>query len=171
MTQLSCNKLASLIAKRHACLVQLRDLGKRQSELIATSEMGPLLRLLSAKHQLIAVLQAIENELTPFHAQDPERRSWPSKEARASCADQAAECRQLLDEIMRMERQNEQEMTVRRDQVATQLETAHVASQARGAYQAQQMTTLQGPHAGRTTIAPIRQAAPTENQLDIHSDA
>lgn len=171
MTQLSSDKLASLIAKRHACLVQLRDLGKRQSELIATAEMGPLLRLLAAKNQLIAAMQALETELAPFHVQDPEQRNWSSQAARAKCADQAAECRLLLAEIMQMERENERQMTIRRDQVASQLQAMHAAGNASGAYQAQQMTTLQGPHSSSTTAALLGESTPTENRLDIHSEA
>lgn len=136
MTEASTEQLAQLIDKRHRCLVQLRETGRRQSELIATGEIGPLLRLLSSKNQLIVALQSIEKQLAPFHDQDPEQRRWSSPAARQRCAAQVEECRQLLDEVMRLERENEKQMITRRDQVAQQLQSAQLASTARAAYQA-----------------------------------
>jgi hypothetical protein len=126
--------------------VQLRDLGRKQSELISIGEMTSLLRLLSAKNQVIVAIQAIEQELNPYHAQNPEQRDWQSAQARADCAELAEKCRQLLAEVMLLERENEQQMTVRRDEVAGQLQAAQAASNARGAYQAQQMITPRGSH-------------------------
>ena len=140
MVTLSTDKLADLVAKRHRCLAQLRDLGRKQAELIAVGGMGPLLRLFSAKNQLIVAVQALEHELAPFHAQDPEDRDWTSATARQECAEQATACRGLLDEIMQLERDNEQRMTERRDQVTKQLQASQAVSVARGAYQAQQTT-------------------------------
>jgi len=145
--------------------VQMRDLGQKQSELISTGEMASLLRLLSAKNQVIVAIQAIEKELDPFHAQDPEQRQWHSPQARAHCAQLAEECRLLLAEVMQMERDNEQRMTVRRDEVADQLQAAQASSAARGAYQAHQMTTPQGPH----TAMPGLEVSGGEQRLDIFS--
>jgi len=168
---LSTTALADLIGQRHRCLLQLHELGQKQAELIAVGEMGPLLRLISAKNQLIAALQSIELALAPYHAQNPEQREWPSTEARACCAQQAETCRQLLEEVMKLERQNEQNMIERRDQVASQLKTAQAAGTARGAYQAHQLAMPQGPH-----LAPSPHIAPSANygqthQLDLQSDA
>lgn len=165
MTELTTENLADLIAKRHTCLVQLRDLGRKQSELISTGEMASLLRLLSAKNQVIVAIQAIEQELNPFHAQAPEQRQWHSAEVRAQCAKKAEECRLLLAEVMQMERENEQKMTVRRDEVAVQLQTAQSASTARGAYQAQQRITPQGPH----TPMPNFDSSSADKRLDLTS--
>ena len=131
--------LADLIAKRRHCLAKLRDLGLKQSELILAGEMGALLRSLSAKNQWIVAVQTIEKELAPYHEQDPSKRVWASQTQRNQCANQAAECKDLLDEIMQLEHQNEQKMTERRDQVANQLQTAHAAGTVCTAYQAQQM--------------------------------
>ena len=170
MNTLDTDNLADLINKRHRCLTQLRDLGRKQAELIATGEMGPLLRLISVKNQLITALQTVEQELSPYHIQDPEQRVWPSAEARAQCASQADACRELLAEVMDLERQNEMNMVQRRDHVAQQLQAAQAAGTARGAYQAQQITTPQGPHRGYgTPVAPLAQNQPG-NQLDMHSD-
>lgn len=165
MPQLTTDQLADLISKRHRCLLQLRELGRKQGELISQGDMSPLLRLLGAKNQLLVAVQAIEQQLAPFHAQKPEQRSWPTEEARAKCAEQAAACQQLLEEVMQMEEQNEREMTARRDQVASQLQAAQAASTARGAYQAQQMNTFQGPHTRSSDYS----TAEDNRRLDLHS--
>lgn len=167
---LNTEKLSDLIDKRHRCLLQLRDMGHKQGELIAIGEMGPLLRLISVKNQLIAAMQTIEQELVPFHEQDPDRREWPTEAARAKCAEQAEGCRQLLDEVMMLERQNEQNMVERRDQVAKQLQAAQAANTARSAYQAHQTTQPQGPHRNQhSPVVPL--TIEQGNQLDLHSDA
>jgi len=151
--ELTTRTLADLIAKRQQCLLKLRDLGLKQSELISSGEMGPLLRLLSAKNQWIVAVQTIEKELAPYHEQDPDQRDWPSADARSQCATQASECKKLLEEIVQLERQNEEMMTRRRDQVANQLQTAQVAGTVCTAYQAQQNMLKPGsPHfAGTNT--------------------
>ncbi len=164
-------ELANLIDKRHRCLVQLRDLGRKQAELIEAGEMSTLLRLISTKNQLIAALQAIEQALAPFHQQDPDQRQWHSTELRAHCSKLAAECQRLLQEVMELEKRNELNMIERRDQLAVQLQAAKAASTARGAYQAHQISPPQGPHHSTATpIAPLS-ASNQGEQLDLHSEA
>ena len=131
------NLLADLVAKRRKCLAQLRDLGLRQSQMIAGGEMAELLRLVAAKQQLIVALQAIEQQLAPFHQQDPEQRRWESAEARSRCAADAEACRLLIQEVMSMEQAGERQMIERRDAVATQLRTVVSGGKVRDAYQAQ----------------------------------
>jgi hypothetical protein len=133
----STQLLADLVSKRRKCLVQLRDLGVRQAQMIADGEMAELLRLVSAKQQLIVALQAIEQQLAPFHEQDPETRQWESTEARNRCAENAEACRGLIQEVMAMEQAGERQMIERRDAVANQLRTVAAGSRVRDAYQAQ----------------------------------
>lgn len=135
VTDLSTDKLAELVEKRHACLVQLHKLGEKQSEFIISGEISSLLRLLSVKNQLIVALQSIEQQLGPFHEQDPDQRQWASAEEHQKCSAQAAECSQLLERVMRLESENEAKMTQRRDQIAQQLQTAQNSASARRAYQ------------------------------------
>lgn len=137
MLEHSTNLLADLVAKRRKCLVQLRDLGVRQSQMIADGEMAELLRLVAAKQQLIVALQAIEQQLAPFHEQEPEQRRWDSAELRARCAADAEACRLLIHEVMAMEQAGERQMIERRDAVATQLRTVVSGGKVRDAYQAQ----------------------------------
>ena len=137
MLEHSTNLLADLVAKRRKCLAQLRDLGLRQSQMIAGGEMAELLRLVAAKQQLIVALQAIEQQLAPFHEQDPDQRQWNSAETRARCAADAEACRLLIQEVMAMEQAGERQMIERRDAVATQLRTVVSGGKVRDAYQAQ----------------------------------
>lgn len=161
--ELTGDKLAELIAQRHACLTQLHKLGVKQSELVASCEISSLLRLLSVKNQLIVALQSIEQQLAPFQSQNPETRQWSSPAARERCGRQIAECQVLLDQVMQMERDNEQKMTERRDLVANQLQAAQSATTARRAYQVHQRS------ASRPLVFEPSDSA--SEQLDLHAEA
>jgi hypothetical protein len=130
-------RLAALIGKKRQVLSQLRDVGHRQTDLINHGDTGSLLKLLAAKQLLISTLQSVERELTPYYAEDPDRRRWASPQDRANCAQQAAECNALLEEIVQLEKHGAEMMTERRNEVAEQLEQAHAAAHVRNAYQAQ----------------------------------
>jgi hypothetical protein len=129
--------LTKLIDTKHQVLTQLRELGRRQSALISGGDVAALLKLLAVKQQLISKLQSVERELTPHYVQDPERRVWSTPQERAICAQMAAECNSILDEIVRLEKQGADHMAMRRNEVADQLNQVYVASQVRSAYEAQ----------------------------------
>jgi hypothetical protein len=134
MIELTTTRLADLIAKRRRCLEQLRELGARQADLIAAGNMADLMRLFTAKQQLITALQALEKELAPYHDEDPDSRRWSSPEVRARCAADADHCRQLIADVMALEQDGERQMTVRRDAAASQLRAVGAASRVREAY-------------------------------------
>jgi len=150
MAHSETERLAELIGKKHECLTGLRDLGRRQLDLVHSGEMTQLLKVLSAKGHLIGLLQQIEKGLEPFRHQDPERRSWPSAEDRRRCAQQAAACQQLLAEVMEQEKQSEHVMRSRRDETAEQLSRTQTADQARRAY--------------------VQEDGPRSGMLDVTSD-
>lgn len=152
MTALATDNLAELIRKKHVILVQLRDIGMRQQKLVDESATMALLQLLGAKQHLIAALQMVERGLRPFQAEDPESRVWRSQADRSACATKAAECQQLLSEVMDLERAQEARMTERRDEVAQQLRRANTAHQAADAYQQHR-----GPHR-RAVVADVPNA-------------
>jgi hypothetical protein len=135
-------QLTRLIRDKHRVLTRLRDIGQRQSSLVAGGDVSALLKLLAAKQQLISELQNLERGLKPFYAQNPESRNWRTPADRAQCAQLADECNCLLEEIVRLERHGAEEMTVRRNEVARQLQQVHTASQVRAAYE-----TQRHPHA------------------------
>lgn len=126
--------LADLIDRKHQCLAQLRDMGRRQCELINEGSISGLLDVLSAKQEVIARLQSVQRQLDPFRDQEPESRHWRSPGRRHACAEQVQRCECLLAEILAQEKRSELELTRRRDEAANQLQGIHHAGQARGAY-------------------------------------
>jgi hypothetical protein len=134
MPTLETDILADLIRAKRECLLQVRDYGRKQLELIDQGNMTALLDLLSIKQRSIAQLQRIEKMLDPFRNQDPERRAWSTPEARAACAEHVAECDVLLAEVIKNEKYCETALIRRRDEAADQLQGAHVAGYARQAY-------------------------------------
>jgi hypothetical protein len=126
--------LADLIRAKRECLLQLRDLGRKQLELIDQGNMTALLDLLAIKQKPIVQLQRIEKTLDPFRHQDPEQRTWSAPEARAACAEQIEQCDVLLAEVIKNEKYCETALIRRRDETADQLQGAHLAGCARAAY-------------------------------------
>jgi hypothetical protein len=136
MPNLPTDILTQLVRARHACLVQLRDLGRRQMELIDQGNVTGLLDLLAIKQKPLNDIRRIEKALDPYRAQDPEKRQWPSADDRAACARIVAECDKMLKEIVLQEKHCEETMVQRRDATAVQLERLRAAGQAHGAYTA-----------------------------------
>jgi hypothetical protein len=126
--------LAALLDRKHECLVQMRDLGARQLEMIETGDMTMLMKVLSAKQGLINNLNAVERELDPYRDQSPEHRAWSSESERERCAQLAARCQLLFSEIVRLERESESQLTLERDDAERRLRGMHAAAQAHGAY-------------------------------------
>ena len=126
--------MANLIDQKHAVLLQLRELARRQMPLIEANNMSDLLSLLSAKQSLLSQLQRVEGQLDPFRHQDPERRQWRSPEDRQRCAQTAAATRGLLEEIMEIERRGESRLRENRDRTAQRLDRVHQAGEVQSAY-------------------------------------
>jgi hypothetical protein len=137
MLEHNTEQLAELIRAKRQVLLQLRDVGQRQSSLIASGDTGTLLKLLAAKQHLISALCSLERRLTPYYSQKPEGRIWRSQEDRARCAQQADECGALLEEIVALEKSGAETMAARRNEVAEQLQQVHTAAHVRSAYEAQ----------------------------------
>ncbi len=134
MSPLATDNLAELIRKKHRILVQLREIARRQEDLVGELQASSLLQLLGAKQHLISALQMVERGLRPFQAEDPESRQWRSEQDRATCAVQSEACRELLAQVMDLEKQHEMRIAQRRDEVASQLQQASAAREAVDAY-------------------------------------
>jgi hypothetical protein len=128
------DQLAQLIEQKHACLVALRDLGRRQRELVEEEELSQLFRLLSTKQQLLTMLQSLEQRLEPYRDQHPEHRQWASEAVRARCAAMAEECPGLLKEVLTQEAESEHRLRQRRDLTESQINSARSAVAVRQAY-------------------------------------
>ncbi|HEV3415525.1 MAG TPA: hypothetical protein VG056_01875 [Pirellulales bacterium] len=130
----STDILAELVGKKHDLLVQLRDVGLRQAELIEEGDMTQLLKLLSSKQRLLNGLQAIERQMDPYRQQNPSERAWRTPAEREGCAGLAARCETLLAEVVEQEKRSESRLIAHRDRVAVQLEGVQQAAEARSAY-------------------------------------
>ena len=159
MTALQTDILAQLICAKRECLLQLRELGRRQLDLIEAGEMAALLEVLATKQRSLEQLQRIEKALDPFRDQDPQQRRWRSEEDRRRCAEQLQECETLLGEIVSQEKCSEGELIHRRDVAATRLQGVHLAGQVRGAY-----TASPAEHVSQLDLR-------SETPLDPHSEA
>jgi hypothetical protein len=129
--------LAELIHSKRECLVEVREMGRQQLELIDEGNMTALLDLLTVKQRVLQRLQQIERALEPFRGQDPERRQWRAPEDRRRSSEQLEQCEGLLAEIISQEKCSEGVLLRRRDEAAGRLQSAQLASQAREAYTAQ----------------------------------
>jgi hypothetical protein len=147
---LTTERLTELISNKRQVLLRLRDLGQRQTDLVASGDIGSLLSLLGTKQQLISNLQDLETALRPYYAENPEKRKWSSPEQRAACALQASQCNALLEDILRFEKLGAEKITARRNEVAEQLQQVHAAGQIRSAYAAQRRT----PNAPSSVVQP-----------------
>jgi hypothetical protein len=133
----STTRLVELIGGKHQVLLRLRELGRRQADLVASGDTTSLLKLLAVKQQMIGGLQDLERQLAPYYEEYPDQRTWQSPQQRAQCAQQAAECNELLREVLSMEQSSAEKMSTRRNEVADQLQHVHAATQVRTAYEAQ----------------------------------
>ena len=134
MTPLHTDILMQLVRARHACLVQLRDLGRRQMELIAQGNVTSLLDVLTVKQKPLSDLNRIERALDPYRTQNAEQRQWRSPDERAACGRLVSECEAILKETVAMEKHCENVMVQQRDATAVRLQQLRAAGQAQGAY-------------------------------------
>jgi hypothetical protein len=135
MTAWKTDVLADLIHAKRECLLQLRDLGRRQRTLIDEGDLKGLLDLLAAKQKPLWQLQRIERALDPFRRDDPEQRAWRTPETRTRCAAALQQSKTLLAEVIQQEKYCEEALLRRREEAAQRLQGAHLAGQARQAYQ------------------------------------
>jgi hypothetical protein len=130
--------LKDLIRVKHECLLQLREAGRNQVELIDGGNLTGLMKVLAAKQRPLVTLQRVERALEPFRNQPPENRIWRSPDDRKQCSEELRQCETLLAEIVKQEKYCESILIKRRDEAAVQLQGAHLAGHARQAYLPQQ---------------------------------
>lgn len=127
--------LVELVRRRRDCLAEMAGLGRRQLEVIRRDDLTQLMNVLAAKQRLLSELQAVERDLHPFRGQAPESRHWRSPADREGCADRLAECDAIYATILEQEKQGEQALRERRDEVAERLQVVHAAGRALCGYE------------------------------------
>jgi flagellar biosynthesis/type III secretory pathway chaperone len=134
MSTLETHLLAELIGRKHDCLAELLELGRQQTAIVSDGEISQLMVLLAAKQRLIDQLREVEGELDPFRSQQPHQRIWASVQARDRCAEMLNRCDEMFREIMAREKQSENRLIERRDEVAQRLVGTNASAHARAAY-------------------------------------
>lgn len=176
----STENLAKLIRRKRDLLVQMLTVGLRQLELINEGNISDLLRLLSAKQQLINALLETENGLNEYRDEDPAQRQWATPEARATCVSHSNDCQRIYEQVLALEQEQEQQLGERRDGIAEQLRAAQSAQLVRKSYEPHSRPN--SPHQGITSlptqdsvntphskIAPIDTTLPQPGSLDLTS--
>lgn len=143
--------LAALIDNKHAVLRRLREVAQRQLALAVGGDPRPLVSLLAVKQKLLDELTSTERDLNPYREQDPQQRQWPSPQSRERCAAVSQACRDLLAEVMDLDRRATEQLRQRQQQTKVQIDAAEQAAQARSAY--------------------FASAAPAPQQFDVASES
>jgi hypothetical protein len=128
------DNLHRLMAAKVEVLEQLCELAKQQTTITQSGDATILLSFLSRKQPLMDRLGEIQEDLSIYAADDPAQRQWRSPEVRRTCRADSQRCQQLLSEIVLLEKQSLDEMSMRRDALAAQLQDGQDGTQAAKAY-------------------------------------
>lgn len=130
------DNLFGLMQAKVEVLQQLCELARQQGTLTQSGDATLLLNFLARKQPLMDRLVEIQELLSPYADDDPESRVWRTAQWRQACRESSQLCQQLLGEIVLLEKQSLDEMSLRRDALAAQLEDGRDGSLAAQAYQA-----------------------------------
>ena len=128
--------LLDCMQERCDLLEALKTLAESQANAAGHTEIDLTLGLLGRKQALLEELADVQLRLKPYFNDDPEQRVWKSAEHRQRCRRLADQCQRLLQETMQLEQDALQEMTLRRDAVAAQLQDGKDSILAHTAYMA-----------------------------------
>ncbi|MCA9158388.1 MAG: hypothetical protein KDA72_08680 [Planctomycetales bacterium] len=128
--------LLHCMQERCDLLEALKTLAESQANAASHTEIDLTLGLLGRKQGLLEELADVQLRLKPYFNDDPEQRVWKSAEHRQRCRRLADQCQRLLQETMQLEHEALQEMTLRRDAVAAQLQDGKDSILAHTAYMA-----------------------------------
>ncbi len=128
------DNLYALMMLKVEVLEQLCELAKLQTTICQTSDASILLGFLSRKQPLMDQLAEVQENLSIYTNDDPEQRVWRSSEQRQVCRDASVRCQNLLAEIVLLEKQSLDEMSMRREALAAQLQDDQDGSIAAQAY-------------------------------------
>jgi len=126
--------LIHLVSEKHQCLAKVYDLSQRQMACVTTGDIEALLEILAAKQRVLTELQSLDHQLKEYGALDFDQDSMP-EEYRDVITAMIAKCRELLEQILRMESECARILEQRKNDVAKQLAEFHDFMQARAAYQ------------------------------------
>jgi hypothetical protein len=121
-TDRDTEQLFGLLDTKWRLLLEMRELSILQSDVVARQDVSELMALLARKEVLMDRLMQLQHALSPFAAQDPEKRLWSSPERRRDCQQIKARCDALVQEMLVMENRSIDHMHSQREMVANQLQ-------------------------------------------------
>ncbi|MCS7236802.1 MAG: hypothetical protein NZ899_00860 [Thermoguttaceae bacterium] len=126
----------TLFTRRIDLLKQLHLLVDEQEKVIQAGEIDRLLEILAVKQMILTELDSTEETLGTWRSARPPGSSWPPQDWPGKLRQLWDYGQRLISELLRREKSCEEEMKLRRGQIAAQLE-AHLASaKAQEAYRA-----------------------------------
>lgn len=131
---MTTDDLHALMNAKVEVLEQLCELAKQQTSITQSGDATILLNFLSRKQPLMDRLGEIQADLAYFADDDPEQRRWRAPELRQACRAAAERCQHVLAEIVLLEKQSLDEMSLRRDALAAQLQDGQDGTLAAQAY-------------------------------------
>ncbi len=129
-------RLLNLMQRRLELLQSLDAVCDLQTECTDDPDVSVLLKVLSRKQVLLEELEVLRQDLEPYLLDDPARRVWKSIERRQYCQLIAEQGHNLLRKMMAGDEATLQEVSRRRDAVASQLQDGTDSVLARTAYTA-----------------------------------
>lgn len=128
--------LLGCMRQRCEILEALRTLAESQAMTAGQAEIDLMLGVLGRKQALFEELADVQRLLQPYMHDDPESRLWRTPQQRQQCRQLAELGQRILRETMHIEQQTLEDMTLRRDAVATQLQDGQDSILAQTAYRA-----------------------------------
>lgn len=130
----STDRLAELLCRKLQVLEEVLSISNAQKELVGRDEVESLMELLAAKQTLLDQMHTLQLALAPYRDEDPDLRIWHSPRRREQTQQVASRCESILAQIMQIEKECEQKLVARRNEVAADLKAADLAGHARDAY-------------------------------------
>ncbi len=128
------DQLIELLTRQRALYGQLRDLTKRQTEMIDNTNPQMLLKILADRQRLIDKLTLISRELAPIRAQWNQISENLSDSQRDDVQRLIDETQDLLGEIMSRDREDVEKLGKSRNEVTREIRSVQVGRHVNNAY-------------------------------------
>ncbi len=126
--------LFACLQERCELLEALKTLAEAHAMIATQSEVDVILGLLARKQALLEQLAEVQERMKPYFSDEPDNRIWKSNERKEQCRQVAKQGQQLLTYIAQLEHTALNELTLRREAVAAQLQDGKDSIIASSAY-------------------------------------
>jgi hypothetical protein len=127
-------ELARRVTMRKQVLGELLEIARRQAVAIDGGRMNELMNLLGEKQVPLTRLADLSQAIAKAASDDPEVRPWNDPQDRRRCRAENEQCEEMLAELLRLEAECEQALSVRREDFRQQLERSHNTREAVSGY-------------------------------------